>query len=149
MQNAVVAVDLIDDVDKIVRIAGELAAGVDATLYLLHVTSETDYEENREAMAQINAIEGGTYPVGQAEEGAREYARDVGLEVLGDMDVEWEPVGFVGDEYDAIMQTATDCECDHIFLTGEKRSPSGKAIFGDTAQRVILNFDNPVTILTV
>jgi len=34
-----------------------------------------------------------------------------------------------------------------VFLTGKKRSPTGKAVFGDRSQAIILNFDGPVTTL--
>lgn len=148
MRKALVVADTVDGVDRITLEAGELAAGVNAELVLLHVTSETDYDEDRRAMEDVLSMEGGSYNVDQAKEGAREFARDLGEQVLRNIDIEYETVGAVGDKYDKIMQTAEHYNCDHIFIAGRKRSPSGKAIFGDTAQRVILNFDNPVTILT-
>jgi nucleotide-binding universal stress UspA family protein len=148
MRKALVVATPSDGLDRITREAGELAAGVDAELLLLHVTSESEYEEDRKAMADVDAIEGGSYDVGQAKEGAREFARDLGEQVLRNIDVDYEAIGAVGDEYKQVMQAARDHDCDHIFIAGRKRSPSGKAIFGDTAQRIILNFDDPVTILT-
>ena len=36
----------------------------------------------------------------------------------------------------------------HLSSPGQQRSPSGKALFGDTAQQVVLNFPGPVTIVT-
>jgi len=35
-----------------------------------------------------------------------------------------------------------------VFVRGRRRSPTGKAVFGDTAQAVILNFDGFVTVAT-
>lgn len=148
MRKALVVVEPTDGVDRITREAGELAAGVDASLVLLHVTTEEEYDENRRAMADVLSLEGASYDIGQAREGAREFARDVGEQVLRNVDVEWTSVGLVGDKEETILQTAEDHDCDHVFVAGRKRSPSGKAIFGDVAQRVILNFDDPVTILT-
>ena len=148
MRKALVVADADEAVDRITREAGELAAGVDASLVLLHVTSEDDYEENRKAMSDITGMEGGTYDISQASEGAREFAQDLGEQVLRNIDVEYEAVGAVGKKYEKILQTAEDYGCDHIFIVGRNRSPSGKAIFGDIAQRVILNFDDPVTVLT-
>lgn len=130
------------------REAGELAAGVGAPLVILHVASEADYEENRQAMQSVTEIEGGSYDVSQAADGARQFAQDLGDQVLRNIDVRYEAVGEVGDKYDTIMQAARDHECDHIFMTGADRSPTGKAIFGDAAQKVILNFDHPVTVMT-
>lgn len=148
MRKALVVTNASDGVDRITLEAGELAAGVDASVVLLHVTSNSEYEEDRKAMQGVDAIEGGTYDVSQASDGARQFAQDVGDQVLRNVDVEYEAVGAVGDEYEQIMQTARDYNCDHIFVAGRKRSPSGKALFGDVGQKVILNFDDPVTILT-
>jgi nucleotide-binding universal stress UspA family protein len=47
---------------------------------------------------------------------------------------------------DTILDTADDLGCNHIFLVGKQRSPTGKAIFGDLTQKVILNFDGTITL---
>lgn len=148
MRRALVVVDAVEAADRVLREAGELAAGVDAPLVILHIASESEYEENRQAMQSVTEIEGGSYNVDQAADGARQFAHDLGEQVLRNIDVEWEAVGEVGDEYETIMQAARDHDCDHIFMTGADRSPTGKAIFGDAAQKVILNFDHPVTVMT-
>jgi nucleotide-binding universal stress UspA family protein len=148
MRKALVVTNASNGVDRITLEAGELAAGVNASIVLLHITSNSEYEEERRAMQGVDAIEGGNYDVSQASEGARQFAQDIGDQVLRNIDVEYEAVGAVGDEYEQIMQTARDYSCDHIFVAGRKRSPSGKALFGDVAQKVILNFDDPVTVLT-
>lgn len=148
MRKALVVVDPADGVDRITREAGELAAGVGASLVLVHVTSEAEYDDDRRAMEDVLSMEGGSYNVEQAKDGARQFAEDLGKQVLRNIDVEWTSVGLVGDEYEKILQAAADFDCDHVFIAGRKRSPSGKAIFGDTTQQVILNFDDPVTVLT-
>lgn len=148
MRKALVVVDPADGVDRITREAGELAAGVGASLVLVHVTSEAEYDDDRRAMEDVLSMEGGSYNVEQAKDGARQFAEDLGKQVLRNIDVEWTSVGLVGNEYEKILQAAADFDCDHVFIAGRKRSPSGKAIFGDTTQQVILNFDDPVTVLT-
>lgn len=148
MRKALVVVDPADGVDRITREAGELAAGVGASLVLVHVTSEAEYDDDRRAMEDVLSMEGGSYNVEQAKDGARQFAEDLGKQVLRTIDVEWTSVGLVGNEYEKILQAAADFDCDHVFIAGRKRSPSGKAIFGDTTQQVILNFDDPVTVLT-
>lgn len=66
--------------------------------------------------------------------------------MLGDDGVDIEAaIASEGDIDDAILSAADRLNCDHIFLVGRKRSPTGKAIFGDVAQRVLLNFDGLVT----
>jgi nucleotide-binding universal stress UspA family protein len=137
-----------DDVTKdLVREAGELAAGVDADLTLLCVTSEDEYAEEREALESIPEADV-SYSVEQALEGARSFAKDVGIEVLSDIDIKYETAGAVGEKADIILEGAQNHGCDHVFLTGQRRSPTGKAIFGDVTQRVILDFQGPVTVVT-
>lgn len=148
MRKALVVADPVDGIDRLTLEAGELAAGVGASLVLLHVTSESEYEDDRRAMQEVENIEGGSYDVDQASQGARQFAKDLGDQVLRNVDVDWDAVGEVGDEYEKVMQALEDHDCDHVFIAGRKRSPSGKALFGDMAQRVILNADVPVTILT-
>jgi nucleotide-binding universal stress UspA family protein len=46
-----------------------------------------------------------------------------------------------------VLAEARHRGCDHVFVTGRKRSPAGKAIFGDVAQRIVLEFDGAVTVL--
>ena len=134
--------------EQLIREAGQLAAGVGAELVFLHVTTESEYEDRRREMESLSGMEGGSYPIEQAETGAKRFASDIASQALAGMDVEYEVLGVVGDTVDRVLQTAEKYECDHVFVTGRKRSPSGKAVFGDIAQRVILNFDGPVTIMT-
>lgn len=70
---------------------------------------------------------------------------------LGDLDVEYSVEGQVFEgsrKGDLVVETAERNGCDHVFVTGVQRSPTGKALFGDFAQSVILNFDGYTTILT-
>lgn len=127
--------------------AGELAAGVDADLTLLYVADEDKYDEQRKQLAEVTRGNS-TYSVGQAVEGARAYASDIGREVLEDVDIEYEAVGTVGDRAETVLSEARRRGCDHVFISGRKRSPTGKALFGDDTQRVILEADVPVTVVT-
>lgn len=148
MDHALAVVGATDAAKDLVREAGKLAAGVDADLTLLHVTTEDDYEEQRMQMEQISGYNA-SYSVTQARQGAKNFAADVGREVLGDVDVDWEAVGALGDAGEKVLDEADRLGCDHVFATGDKRSPTGKALFGDDTQRIILDFDGPVTVLTV
>ncbi|WP_458207617.1 universal stress protein [Haladaptatus sp. NG-SE-30] len=147
MERALAVVEGSESAKDLVREAGELAAGVGAGLVLLHVTTNDEYEETRNSLERIPSIET-SYTAGQALEGARHFAADIGREVLDEVDVEFEAVGRVGDERDKILDAAREHGCDHIFLAGRKRSPTGKALFGDRTQSVILDFDGAVTVVT-
>lgn len=147
MEHALAVVGPDDVTRDLVKEAGELAAGVDAKLTLLCVTSEDEYAEEREALESIPKANV-SYSVDQALEGARNFAKDVGVEVLSDVDIDYETAGAVGDRTDLILDGAAEHGCDHVFLTGQRRSPTGKAIFGDVTQRIILDFEGPVTVVT-
>ncbi|WP_135303806.1 universal stress protein [Haloarcula amylovorans] len=147
MDRALAVVEPTEIAKDLVHEAGTLAEGVDAEAVLLHVTTEEAYSARRGAMESIpNAST--KYTPGEAEKGATEFAEDVGREVLAEFDIEHEATGAVGDEADEILQTAEEYDCDHVFLPGRQRSPTGKALFGDAAQRVVLDFDGPVTVVT-
>lgn len=148
MQRALIVVEPVEATKEFVAEAGEIAANSGAELLLLHVASESEFEDTRKALSEFTRTEGGSYDVSQAEAGARQLAAEVGREVFGDGGPDFEPLGAVGDKADHILRTVRERDCDHVFLAGRKRSPSGKAIFGDAAQRVILNADVPVTVTT-
>ncbi|WP_313695290.1 universal stress protein [Halorarum halobium] len=147
MDHALAVVGPTETAKRLVREAGELAEGVGADLTLIHVTDEEEYDEQREQLAKV-AGTSATYSVGQAVEGARSYAGDIGREVLDGIDVEYDAVGSVGDRAETVLTEAGKRDCDHVFLTGNKRSPTGKALFGDDTQRVILDATVPVTVVT-
>ena len=147
MERALAVVDAEESTKALVREAGELAAAVDAELVLLHVTTNDEYEETRQTMEGIPNSSVG-YSGEKAREGAENFAADIGREVLEGIDVSYESVGALGDEQTEILDTAEEYDCDHLFMAGEKRSPTGKALFGDLTQSIILNFAGPVTVVT-
>lgn len=147
MEHALAVVDGNETAKQLVREAGELAAGVGATLTLLHVTTEDEYMDRRDQLAELTdySLE---YDVQRAQDGAKNYASNVAREVLDGVDVSTESVGALGDRAETILEVAQERECDHIFVAGRTRSPTGKALFGDATQKVILEFDGPVTVIT-
>jgi nucleotide-binding universal stress UspA family protein len=147
MEHALVVVDASDGAKRLVREAGELAAGVGAKLTLLHVTDEEEYAGKASAMASIPDANV-SYTQDRAEEGGRQFVRDVAREALDGVAVDYEAVGEVGNRVDTVLAEAEQRGCDHIFVAGQKRSPAGKALFGDVAQSVVLEFEGAVTIIT-
>lgn len=147
MERALAVVEPTDAATELVRQAGELAVGVDADLVLIHVTTEQEYSARREAMGSIGSG-AENYTVSKAQKGATRFAHDIGQEVLSELDVEYEVAGLIGEKAETILETAQQHDCDHIFLAGRQRSPAGKALFGDATQRVVLDFDGPVTVVT-
>jgi nucleotide-binding universal stress UspA family protein len=152
MERALVVVDDTEQHRDLLREAGELAAGSGATLVLVTTMNRDEYGDASEAIAAIEGMEGIDYGESPILQTAAAVSEHLGEEVLADLDVEWEAVGAVveaesgSNPAETILDQAESHGCDHVFMTGRRRSPTGKAVFGDTAQSVLLNFDGPVTV---
>lgn len=148
MERALVVVDPTTSNAELVREAGRLAAGVDASLVLFAPVTRDEYEEDVDVLSTIEDVEGGSIDKrpGRIADGVAERAA---TEYLADIDVSYETRGRLlddGERADAILEAAADEECDYVFLIGTRRSPAGKALFGDATQSVILNFDGRVVV---
>lgn len=143
---------LLDDTEahrKLLREAKEHAIGADADLVLLVTLTEDEYEETQEMLDAIGSVENTTYTDDQVLTAATNVAEDLARDVLFEGDVSYEVAPRVADEderAEAVIDTAAETESDHVFVLGRKRSPTGKALFGDLAQYVVLNFDGYVTL---
>lgn len=149
MERALVVVEPTEPSRDLLREAGEIAAGVDADLVVLSTLTEEEYERDREVLETIANEENTAFPVHSVAEHAESAAASVANEALSDVDVTYETKGVARDEKSrgtAIVDAAEAADCDHVFLTGVRRSPTGKAVFGDATQSVILNFDGRTTV---
>lgn len=147
MERALAVVEPTEVAKELVHEAGTLAEGVGAELVLLYVTTEDEYSARREAMESLSNTET-SYSPDEAKKGATEFAQDIGDELLSDLGVAYEAIGALGKKSVEVLDAADEHDCDHIFLAGRQRSPTGKALFGDTTQSVILESDCPVTVVT-
>ena len=151
MERPLVVTDPSDRAPELIQEAGALAEAADVPLLVLTIVSQEEFEGDSEIMRSIADTEGTEYQRRPAE-----YAEDVAesavTDLLSDFDIETETIGRkvnTDDERsDVILEVARENACDYIFLIGQRRRPTGKVIFGDTAQDVILNFDDYVVTLT-
>ncbi|ELZ56176.1 MULTISPECIES: universal stress protein [Halorubrum] len=51
-----------------------------------------------------------------------------------------------GDPAEVIVEVAAEIDADNVTVSGRRRSPTGKVLFGSTAQSVVLAADCPVTV---
>lgn len=146
MEKALVVVrEETDGTGELIREAAELSQGVDAPLYLLHVMPDEEYDERMRSRQETGSA-GGRFSMDEAEREANFIAKGAGQKALKGMDVDFETFGMVGHVKDDVIEVAEREGCDHIFIAGKRRSPSGKAFFGDVTQSIILNFDGMVTV---
>ena len=71
-------------------------------------------------------------------------AVDVAVETLEAAGIAAEVRQIHGDPADEIVAAANGIDADCIALSGRKRSPAGKALFGSVTQSVLLSTDRPV-----
>lgn len=147
MEQLLAVVEPTDAAAEFINDVGEIAEAVEADVLLIHVTTALEYSSRRKAREDpLSSSE--TYTREEAKDGATELARDIGNDILSEFDVEYEAAGYLGDRAETILEVADQYDCDHIFLPGRQRSPTGKALFGDATQKVLLNFDGLVTVTT-
>ncbi len=119
----------------------DIATPTEAEVILLHVFSEADFEDLTEQLDFDDPSDATPDDVARRHSATRRLSdlledKRVGFEVRGD-------VG--GDAGTTIVTAGEDIGADLVIIGGRKRTPAGKAVFGSTAQQVMLNADCPVT----
>lgn len=155
--------------DPVVRVGDDLARAHDDELVVLHVMPQEQFEERRTAStggaigsrlapglhygssyddgARTDAADG-TYTIDQdAEPDAASVARNVASDSLDD-DSKVSVQGRVGDPTEEILREADRRDARYLVIGGRQRSPVGKALFGSTAQSVLLGTDRPVVTVS-
>lgn len=126
-----------------VAVAYDLATTYDDTMVALHVVPREDYEQHRDEIRTIPEFN--DFSIEQEVESAASFADDFVGTALDDPDPSRvEPMGRVGDVTAEILSVAEDLDPRFLVISGRRRSPAGKAIFGNTAQRILLNANCPV-----
>lgn len=144
MRKALVTLTDNEPDDRLLDAAKRYATGTDTELIVCRFIDEERYQSK----LQRSAESGTDLPsMNEIEKTAHAEATAIAKQVFGD-EVSYSVQALIGDLRDDVLQIADEKDCDHLFITGRKRSPTGKALFGDAAQSIILGFDGPVTIVT-
>jgi len=130
-----------DHVERLLESVIAVAGPTDATVYLVHVFTNDEYDQLMEDL-DLDPTSAALQPdeMASRHEGVRTPAGR--LEELG---IEYEIRGIVGNPETEVVRVADELDIDQLFIGGAGRSPAGKAIFGDHAQQILLNADSPVT----
>lgn len=152
MNNGLVVLEDTESHRDLLREAGDCAAGTGTELFVLSLVSTDEFDQAVETLDAIRSVEDGSYGsdaiLTAARNDVEEIADDVFADREGEDEVTVSAVAAVfedGERADTILEVAAANDCDHVFIVGQNRSPTGKVIFGNVAQQVILNFEGYVT----
>lgn len=132
-----------DRVDELATAAAEVAAPADATVVLAHVFSEEQFADVVDRLS-FNRPPADVDP---NEVAGRDKTTKTLAANLREAGVSVDVRGAVGDLGPAIVELAKDVDADRVIVGGRNRSPTGKAVFGSTAQTVLLSAPCPVTFV--
>jgi nucleotide-binding universal stress UspA family protein len=120
----------------------EVAGPTGARVVLAHVFTGDEYDEVLDRLEYDPMDEVDPDDVAARHATVRELTR-----AFDEGSVEYEVRGRVGPHGKSIVQLAKEVRADRVVVGGRKRSPTGKAVFGSTAQAVMMNAPAPVTFV--
>ena len=138
------AVDIESDQISPLMVGADLAAAFDEPLVALHVVSESEFQDKRNARESLpEDFSGEGFTIDRArEDAANEIMRtadDAGL------DTEWiDSRGVVGDPAEEILALAAELDPRYIVVGGRKRTPAKQALFGSVSQEIVRKAEQPV-----
>lgn len=131
--------------ERLLEAAKRYTTGTDTELLVCRFIDRKEYQQD----ARTDAWDGKQVPtIDIIEDEAKAEAKEIADRAFDGSDIDYTALGAAGEIPEKIIEVADERDCDHLFVSGRKRSPTGKALFGDTAQAVLLRFDGPVTITT-
>lgn len=136
----VAAVDRSEHAERIVNQAVSLAEAYNDSVDIVHVMSQSEFVD-----IQTGSVQQDDKPIEM--DRIRQFASDIAEQAIEQISVPYEPVGLVGTPEEEMVRYATDQDARYIVVGPEKRSPTGKAVFGSVAQSILLNANCPVVSL--
>lgn len=145
LETALIAIGPEEDTDRLEALAStvvDLAGPADATAELLRVFEDDEFEG---IMGRLdNEFASDATPADVA--GHLSPIREIG-DRLTAAGIECNVDGAIGDYGPLIVREAESLDSDLVVVGGQKQSPAGKAMFGSTAQHVLLNAHCPVVFV--
>jgi len=131
-----------DRIDKLVSTVTDIAGPAGARVVVAHVFTDDEFERAVDRLEFDAVAEADPDEVADRHATVREL-RDR----LDEAGIQSSARGSVGDHGEEIVALAKLIHTDLVVVGGRKRSPTGKAVFGSTAQEVMLEAPCPVTFV--
>ncbi|MGQ3722609.1 universal stress protein [Natrialba aegyptia] len=149
MQRGLVIADDTEMGHKLLAEAAATARGSDCGLVVLSVIRPESFAADVETLEAIGDIEDTHYDESNVLDAERRSVQSIVADSIDDADLEITyrvSVASEDEHVETVLQTTRKTGCDHLFTCGNQRSPTGKAIFGDRTQQLLLEFPGPVTV---
>ncbi|MFB6296532.1 MAG: universal stress protein [Halobacteriales archaeon] len=143
VETVLLAVDAGDEsrVDELVSAAADVVSA-EGTVVVVHAFDRGNYADLAAQMGMEPDVE--SVPDDLAR---RHTVASTVADRLSERGVDVSIRGTVGEGGEEIVRASEEIGADMIVVGGRRRSPSGKALFGSTAQRVLLEADAPVVFV--
>lgn len=132
----VAAVDRSDRSAAVFAEAAALGEAYGEPVHVVHAMSVSDYLDHQDRSEESGE--------GVDTRRIESVATEVAEAAVGDCEVPVEAVGLEGSPASEIVSYAEEHEARYVVVSGRKRSPAGKALFGSVTQSVLLNASCPV-----
>lgn len=134
-----------DQIEQLAETAIDIAGPAEATVALAHVFSKDAYEEAREQLQFDSDSEVTPSVVAKRNINYRELR-----ETLSDAGIKSTVHARLSNgesDGDRLVELTEEVDADLVIVGGRKRTPTGKAVFGSTAQTIMLTASCPVTFV--
>jgi nucleotide-binding universal stress UspA family protein len=131
-----------DRIDELADAVLDIASPADATVIVAHVFTDDQYDGVVDRLEFESTGEADPNEVADRHTTVRDL-----VSRFNDAGLSTQVRGAVGNHGEQIVDLAEGTDSDLVVVGGRKRSPTGKAVFGSTAQEVMLNAPCPVTFV--
>jgi nucleotide-binding universal stress UspA family protein len=131
-----------DRIDQLARTVTDIASPAGADVVIAHVFTDEEFETVVDRLQFESVGEADPDEVADRHTTVRDLRSQ-----LEDAGLSTSVRGAVGDHGEEIVELAKHSDADLVVVGGRKRSPTGKAVFGSTAQEVMLTAPCPVTFV--
>ena len=128
----VAAIGADGNTDRILVEAIELATALGEDLHVVHVKGYSELKDNATSNANVNRRT------------IQQQIQDDAARIASSITEEFTLVGRIGKPASEVVSYTESVDGTHLMIGGRKQSPVGKAMFGSTTQKILLNAPCPV-----